>query len=59
MQMTDAIEVSQVVGAKKANAKIAGGWKLLAVVPANYEDGSAEVIYVLGRSRPKDEAGGR
>lgn len=55
MQMHEAKEVVQVVGAADANAKLAEGWTLLAVTGAGNgsEGGQSFVWYVLGRKAQK------
>ena len=55
MQISEAVEVVQVVGAGNANKKLAEGWKLLAVVPSADNIGLAHVAYVLGRAEPMPE----
>lgn len=51
MQMHEVQEVVQVAGQLNANAKLAEGWKLLAVTGAGNgsEAGQTFVWYVLGR----------
>ena len=54
MQMSDAIEVVQVAGAINANAKLAEGWKLIAVLPGTVQStGAGVVMYVLGKPEDK------
>ncbi len=51
MQMSDAGEVVQVVGASYANEKLLEGWVLLAVVPYSNDQGKSLIAYVLGKPR--------
>lgn len=44
-------EVVQVNGPERANQKLAEGWELLAVVPAQDGNGQVCVAYVLGKPR--------
>lgn len=55
MQMHEVDEVMQVSGSTSANAKLAEGWKLLAVTSAGNgtDDGRTLVWYVLGRKLPR------
>ena len=54
MQMHEAAEVVQVIGAGNANAKLAEGWKLLAVVSAELSRAETpSAMYVLGRKAQK------
>lgn len=50
MQMHEAKEVVQVIGTTNANAKLAEGWTLLAVVSAEIKNGTASAMYVLGKA---------
>jgi len=52
MQMHEAKEVIQVVGAGNANVKLAEGWTLLAVVSASLNNGGSSAMYVLGKAEP-------
>ncbi|WP_411566827.1 hypothetical protein ACLIN3_27340 (plasmid) [Pseudomonas orientalis] len=52
MQMHEAKQVVQVVGAGNANSKLAEGWTLLAVVSADVKNGGVSAMYVLGRAEP-------
>lgn len=54
MQMSDAVEVVQVVGVKSANKHIDLGWKLMAVFPIT-DNKKVGVVYVLGRSEELPE----
>lgn len=56
MQMHEAKEVVQVVGADNANAKLAEGWTLMAVTGAGNgsEGGQSFLWYVLGRKAKKE-----
>ena len=58
MQMHEAAEVTQVVGDKHANEKLAEGWKLLAVIPGVGQGSSlsTSVIYVLGKRKQVSES---
>lgn len=52
--MSDAVEVVQVAGTSNANAKLAEGWKLFAVLPGKVQGtGFVVVMYVLGKPAPK------
>lgn len=53
MQISDAVEVVEVVGAAGANKKLTEGWTLLAVVPSANAAGKAHVAYVLGKAEEK------
>lgn len=55
MQISDAVEVVEVVGAAGANKKLAEGWTLLAVVPSANAAGKAHVAYVLGKAERSPE----
>lgn len=59
MQMSDAVEVTQVAGAASANKKLADGWILLAVTSAGNgdESGNTFVWYVLGKPKVKTGVG--
>lgn len=53
MQMHEAKQVVQVVGAGNANTKLAAGWTLLAVVSADVvKSETPSAIYVLGKADP-------
>ena len=51
MQMHEAKQVAQVIGAFNANAKLAEGWTLLAVVSGLIaKSETASAVYVFGKS---------
>ncbi len=59
MQMSDAVEIVQVFGVERANAHLAEGWKLLAVVASTYGDSKENNLrptYVLGKPAPSLES---
>lgn len=58
MEGRDVGLVVQVNGPEQANQKLAEGWELLAVVPAQDANGQVCVAYVLGKPRPKVEEPG-
>jgi len=57
MQLSDAGEVVEVVGDNHANELLAGGWKLLAVVPGGEPNAKLVVTYVLGKPRENHSLG--
>ncbi|RZI29458.1 hypothetical protein [Pseudomonas orientalis] len=51
MQMHEAKQVAQVIGALNANAKLAEGWTLLAVVSGEVvKSETPSAVYVLGKA---------
>jgi hypothetical protein len=59
MQMSEAAEVVQVVGAENANKRLDDGWSLLAVTSGGNGDDSGRtfVWYVLGKPKAKTGTG--
>ncbi len=53
MQMSDAIELMEANSVAVANNMLKDGWKLLAVCPASFADGSSSPLYVLGKPKPQ------
>lgn len=52
MQLSDAVEVTQVFGAIRVNELLSEGWKLLAVTTSSYgeaKEGKILPCYVLGK----------
>ena len=55
MQLSDAVEITQVFGAGRVNELLAEGWKLLAVTTSTYgeaKEGKMLPCYVLGKAAP-------
>jgi hypothetical protein len=52
MQMSDANELMEATSVAVANNMLKDGWKLLAVCPASFSDGSSSPIYILGKTKP-------
>ncbi|MEZ1324788.1 hypothetical protein QIW46_25930 [Pseudomonas fluorescens] len=56
MQINDAAEVVEELGAARANRRLAEGWKLLAVVPGyDHINTQAVACYVLGKPAPEPQ----
>lgn len=55
MQLSDAVEVTQVFGAIRVNELLSEGWKLLAVTSSSYgepKEGKMLPCYILGKAAP-------
>jgi len=53
MQLSDAVEVTQVFGASRVNELLTEGWKLLAVTTSTYgeaKEGKVLPCYILGKA---------